>query len=145
MAHDDIPIPGDRTSYEDNPEVQIVHLSDHPLSMVIRYHSRATRQDEKPVFGEITFSDVLEYRWVDAENEYFLFPDEDDYKHGLIEILNSKYVENMAAKGSQRDRPGKRFGPLVEESSVHHFRLAFPHYGCFDVIARGVSVREIVE
>ncbi len=145
MAFKIIPIPGGSTNFEDSPDVQIVCPSDYPLTLIIKYHSHWIVDGETPHFGEITFSDVLEYRWVEEAYEYFQFPEERDHGYGLIEILNSKHKENMASKGPWKDTPGKRFGPAVEESSVHHFRLAFPHYGCFDIIALGVSVRDITE
>lgn len=138
-----IDIPGGSTNREDSPEVQIVCPSEFPLTLIIKYHSHWIVSGEPPRFGEITFSNVLEFRWVEEEYEYFQFPEERDHGYGLIEILDSKHKENMASKMQWKDNPGKRFGPAVEESDVHHFRLAFPKYGYFDIIALEVSIREI--
>ena len=140
-----IDIPGGSTMTDDSPDVKIVCPSDSPLTLIIKYHSNWIGRGEPPRLGEITFSSVLEFRWIDEACEYFQFPEERDHGYGLIEILNSKHKENMASKMQWKDRSGKRFGPTVEESDVHHFRLAFPYYGCFDIIALEVSIREIPE
>jgi len=52
-------------------------------------------------------------------------------------------VENMASKGARRKHAGQRFGEVIKESEVKHYRLAFDEYGKFDVIALGVSVSEV--
>jgi hypothetical protein len=145
MTHKDIPIPGGTTNSEDSPEVRIIHISEHPLALIIKYISQSTKKGEPRIFGEITFSNVLEYRWIESEYIYFPFPEENDYERGLIEILNSKHIENMASKGYQKKLSGKPFGPFVKESDVHHYRLAFPEYGYFDIIALGISMKEISE
>lgn len=61
MSHKDIPIPGGTTNFEDSPEVRVIHISEHPLALNIKYISRSTKNGEPRIFGEITFSNVYEY------------------------------------------------------------------------------------
>ncbi|HTP09105.1 MAG TPA: hypothetical protein VMP08_12695 [Anaerolineae bacterium] len=140
-----IDIPGGSTMSDDSPDVRIMCPSEQPLTLSIKYQTHMIVSGQTPRYAEVTFSSVLEFRWVEEEFEYFQFPEQRDHGYGLMEILDSMHKENMASRMQWKDRPGKRFGPALAESDVHHFRLAFPKYGCFDVIAVEVSIREIVE
>lgn len=146
MAYKVIEIPGGGTRLEDAPSVRILGASGEPVTLIIQYHARETVEGQPPLFGEITFFDVLEYRWIADFVDYEDYPEhEKDFEFGLVEIIDSKYIENMASKGPWRDFPGQRFGPGIKESSVRHFRIVFDEYGKFDIIAFEVSVRETSE
>ncbi|PYP84748.1 MAG: hypothetical protein DMF61_19200 [Blastocatellia bacterium AA13] len=144
MAHRIIEIPGGRTTNDDAPEVKIVAPSDHPVTLIIMYYAGGTAENR--VFGELSFEHVLEYRW---KADFVCYEDhpehEEDAKLGLIEIIDSRYVADMATKGQLRDYPGKRFGLGLNETQVRHFRISFDDHGRYDIIALEVSVREIVE
>jgi hypothetical protein len=144
MAHRVIDIPGGGTRFDAAPSVRVEGAEDEPVSLSVKYHSRATTGGRAPVFGVITFTDVLEYRWVADFADYEDYAaHKDDSQFGLIEIIASAYVENMASKGMWSSYKGQRFGEVIKESEVRHFRLAFDEYGKFDVIALGVTVGEI--
>jgi hypothetical protein len=114
MAFRTIDIPGGSTSYEDAPSVRVIAAPDEDVSLVLAY--RASSEAEGSLFGEITFSSVLEYRWRSAENLYEEHSEHaNDIAFGLIEVLDSRYIETMASHGKLN--------------------------GVFDVIALGVSVR----
>ena len=146
MAYVVIAIPGGSTRYDDAPQVRILGASGESLSIVITYRATAIRPDQPPILGEITFLDVLEYRWIADVVDYEEHPQHhNDFEFGLIQITDSEYIKNMAAKGPWSHYPGQGFGPTIPESHVKHFRLAFDEYGRFDIIALGISIREIVE
>lgn len=139
-----IPIPGGSTRFDDAPIVEIQAGRNQPLSLVVRYVAGQHQAGQPALLGEITFKDVLEYRWIESEVEYEDFTEhEDAYEFGLIQIQESRYIERMAAKGPWRDFPQQRFGGTIHEEDIKHFRLAFDEYGRFDVIALGVVIREI--
>ena len=144
MAYKLIEIPGASTLHEYNPEVRILGVSDGPISLVITYHAGET-EEGRSYLGEITFSQVLEYRWISSLSPYEDIPEhKQDRAFGLIEILHSAYVENMASKGMRREYPGERFGNGLKDADVKHFRLSFDEYGKFDIIAIEVSVKKTV-
>ncbi|MET0645673.1 MAG: hypothetical protein ABW208_03570 [Pyrinomonadaceae bacterium] len=144
MAHRVIGIPGGSTKFDSAPSVRVEGAEDEPVKLVVKYHSRETTGGAAPMYGLITFTDVLEYRFVASFFEYEDYAGhERDFRFGLIEILDSEYVENMAARGARREHAGQRFGEVIKESEVKHYRLAFDDYGQFDVIALGVSVGEV--
>ena len=148
MAYKIIEIPGGTTTLDDAPQVQIIGSSGTGVTVVIKYNSSYIEEGKPSRFGEITFSGIFEYRWVKSDFEYEAHPEhEGDYEFGLIEIMDSAYIEDMASKGSRRDYPGERFGfgRDFPESRVRHFRLAFDDYGRFDVIAVEVTIKEIDE
>lgn len=146
MAHTVIAIPGGSTRFEDAPRVRILGASGESVSIVITYRASAIHPDQPLLWGEIIFSDVLEYRWIADFVKYEDHPrHQDDFTFGLIHITDSAYVKTMAAKGPWRHARGHGFGDVIPESHVKHFRLAFDEYGRFDIIALGVSIREMVE
>lgn len=102
--------------------------------------------DERcPHYFKLRFTGVLEYRFIEYDHGYEdLEQHIGDYKSGLIEVLNSAYIENMASKGRRGNYPiGQRFGKYddnpnsggIFERDVRHFRLAFDEWGKLDVIA----------
>lgn len=139
-----IDIPGESTKFDASPHVEVVSCDGGVRQLTIRYNAREATGGLEPIYGEVTFVSVLEYRWVSQEFYYEDFPEhEADVTFGLVEMLNSKYVDNMARKGVFRNHPDMRLGPGADEKTVRHFRMAFDDYGRFDVIALGVSVLEV--
>lgn len=140
MAYKIIPIAGESTTREVAPRFEVVNTDGCPI-VIIRYHCRYI-EEGPPLYGQLTFSDVLEYRWIDDMIEYDDFPEhKDDYENGLIEILNSSYIENLKSKGYGHHVAGQRFGPYLPEKDVKHFRVGFDHYGTFEIIALKVDVQ----
>lgn len=140
MAHVRIDIPGNTTSYEDAPEVLVKVLPNEPVSLVLTYHSEPIR-DGIASFGVVTFQNVFEYRWMSDSIEYEEFDEHiNDYDFGLMEIVNSQYVERIASKGPWREYHHKRFGDVISEEDVKHYRIAFDEHGHFDVIALSVVI-----
>ena len=143
MAHTAIEIPGDPGAAEVE-RVQIVGGTDESPTVIVTYGAAGRHADSPMVRAEISFSDVLEYRWKAFDLTYEDFPEhEEDYAFGLIEVTDSRYIENMAAKGPLRAQPGQRFGPFLKEADVRHFRLAFDDWGELNVVALGVSVKQL--
>ncbi|MFL5801987.1 MAG: hypothetical protein ACJ8CR_09635 [Roseiflexaceae bacterium] len=145
MSYKTIDIPGGSTRFEDSPVVQIRGIKDGPVEVIIKYHARETTGGRPPLFGVITFTNVLEYRWTSDVIEYYPYNDSENIAFGLIQILDSKHIKDIVTKGPWHSLPNKRFGPNIEESEVKHFRLIFDEYGQFDVIALGISVGESSE
>lgn len=137
-----IPIPGESTKYDEVPVVFVQSPRNQPLTLTIRYIANTIDPQGSVTYGEIIFHGVLEYRWIVSDVEYEDFAEhEGDYTFGLIQIEDSQYVERMAAKGPWRDFPNERFGGVIKEQDVKHYRIAFDDYGRFDVIALGVRVQ----
>src|SRR5437660_2945979 len=146
MAYEVIQMPGGGTSYEDSPKVQIISTTGLPI-LTIKYAS-AFKEGSSQAYGEITFKGILEYRWVDFDHAYSPYEgDEQGEGFELIHITDSKWIEDMAAKGIFQKYPGQRFGPGIEESRIKHYRLTFDDYGQFDIIAfdvTGLSLRTLI-
>ncbi len=141
MSHTLIPIPGGGTILDDRPIVEVVSKRYELVQLVIKYHS--CYSDEGSRMGELTFKDVFQYRWTYDEIDYNDFEsDADDFEFGLIEITNSPYIADILSK-SQKYRAGRGLAEQMRFYNVRHFRLGFDEYGCFDIIADDVSVREI--
>ncbi len=146
MSHKIIPIPGGSTQFEDGPILQVSGNANSPINLSIKYCAAEIVANRPAVYGLIVFSSVLEYRWQEGYLEYEDFAaHKDDYEFGLIEVINSEYIKNIAAKGVRADFSEHRFGEGVDDAEVKHYRLAFDEYGRFDVIALSVSVSEISE
>ncbi len=139
-----IEIPGEPGAAEVE-SVQIIGGTDESTTVVVTYVAAAKGYVAGPaVRAEVIFSSVLEYRWITFDLFYEVFPeDEDSPKFGLVEVLHSRYIENMAAKGGRRDWPDHRFGLHLHESDVRHFRLSFDDWGELIVIALGVASRQL--
>jgi hypothetical protein len=143
MAYEVITIPGESTTYDDAPEVQIISNSSHRPIVIITYRAGLQEEGKAQLYGQIRFTGVLEYRWVDFDHLYSPYDDDQGEGFGLIQITDSKWIEAMASKGWFQKYPGQRFGPGVDESRIKHYRMTFDDYGAFDVIAFDFSVGEI--
>lgn len=137
-------MPGDTTQYDDSPEVRILNASGGSTQLSITYYAGLITPSGTAPKAQILFHDVLEYRWVIDSFEYEDFDEhQDDFSLGLIEIVNSRYIDRMASRGPWRDHPQMRFGDVINEADVKHYRIVFDEYGHFDVIALGVSIEEV--
>jgi hypothetical protein len=139
MTYRVLPIPGQTTQFEGCPQVTFVGGGHTSVSIMITYHASEISPDLGVQIGEVTFSDVLEFRWIENDVGYEEHPQhEDDYDLGLIEILDSAYIETMAARGGGREHAGIRIRGRPE-SEVRHFRMGFDEWGTLDVIATRVA------
>ncbi|NWJ98095.1 MAG: hypothetical protein HXX20_20250 [Chloroflexi bacterium] len=139
-----IKIPGDSTEADNEPKIQILGGGHNPLEFIIKYHTGLLK-GTKLVIGKITFTNVLEYRWISDVVWYYPYGDDKNFTFGLVEIFKSKYIEDMASKGKFRNYSDKRFGPTIDEINIRHFRLSFDEYGYFDIIAFRVDIEEIFD
>jgi hypothetical protein len=62
MAHRIIDIPGGSTNYEDCPKIKVIGGGNEPITLVIQYVASEKIEGQPFTLGEITFTDVLEYR-----------------------------------------------------------------------------------
>jgi hypothetical protein len=144
MSYKIIPIPGEHTMREGCPQVTISGGGDSHVCLSIRYHASCV--GEPYLIGEVEFPGVYEFRFIDADFRYERHAEHlYDSRFALIEVENSAYVEEMAAKRDLGYRTENRFGDLIPESSVKHYRMVFDEYGQYDVIAREVIVRAITD
>lgn len=140
MAHKILPIPGQTTRYEGCPRLVVAGGGNTSLSVTVAYHASEITADQTILLGEITFSDVLEFRWIEHDAAYEEHPQhEDDYDFGLIEIQDSAYIETMASRGGWREHAGTRIRGRPE-SEVRHFRMGFDEWGTLDVIATAIAM-----
>jgi hypothetical protein len=129
-----------KTRYEGNPIVEVESIPDGPLSIHVTLQIEPAAEDQEAHFSRITFSSVLEYRWI-ASNQSYLLTDKNDIESCLIEILNSEHVALLVSSGKYSDRPpGSRLGGFLDERRLHHYRLDFDEYGTFDVISLDVAI-----
>ena len=50
-----------------------------------------------------------------------VWPHPEDYEFGLIEIVNSEFVDRMIESSPYRSHlPGERLGGVLKEADVHH-------------------------
>jgi hypothetical protein len=147
MTHRIISIPGESTRYENCPRIAITGGGNTSLSVSVTYSAAPRPHADAPrTLGEVVFSGVLEFRWIDADASYEEYPQhEDAFEFGLIEILDSAYIETMVSRGSGRDQPPGHRISGIPEASVRHFRMGFDDWGELNVIATELSVRALVE
>lgn len=144
MAYQVLQFPGQTTRYEDCPQLAVAGGGNASLSVTITYHASAIAADQTILLGEITFSDVLEFRWIEYDAAYEEHPQhEGDFEFGLIELQNSAYIETMASRGRWREYPGERIRGLPE-AGVRHFRMGFDEWGTLDVIATKIAMSSTV-
>lgn len=145
MAHSELRIPGETTRYDDCPKVVMTGGGNTSVTVTVTYHAALAPPGTRATLGEVAFLNVLEIRWIDCDASYEEYPQhEDDYEFGLIEILDSAYIETMASRGVYHDHPGNRIRGNPEDS-VRHFRMGFDKWGELNVIATGFSVRMLDE
>jgi hypothetical protein len=119
------------TGGDDAPKVQVLTRSaGNPTDLVIEYVSLDGLARTK-----ITFPSVFEYRWVDSDWNR-VWPHPEDYEFGLIEIVNSEFVDRMIESSPYRSHPpGERLGGVLKEADVHHYRLGFADHGIYDIVS----------
>lgn len=140
MGNREISGTGLRTRYADTPAVKINAVRDGPVELEISYQAEPARAGEIALFTRIIFTDVHEYRWVASDQTYFI-TNRDDFEFALIEIVDSGQINMMTAEGMYADRaPGQRLGGVLDERSLHHYRIGFDDYGTFDVISLGLKI-----
>jgi hypothetical protein len=149
VAHKVVAIPGGSTSNDDDPQVTIVGPIDHPLTFIFKYHAYFEDENENcPVYGELTFTNVLAYRWITEFLEYEEFPEHrEDGSLGVVEVLDSRYIEEMSTKMLSRFRlgnvPWKRLGLGINADEVKHYRIGVDDHGQYDIFCLGVIIKEI--
>jgi|SRR5215203_1206043 len=150
MEYRVLAIPGETTIHEDNPDVAIVN---HELSrpdLVVRYAAAPIEHVSRRAtisYGVLTFHQLKEYRWVDSELSYAHFDDDledaDSVVFGLIEVIDSRWVEKMRSESRYlkaiEANPGR-----TNDLTIVHYRLTFEEYGAFDILARSVTTDTIV-
>jgi hypothetical protein len=145
MTHKVLDIPGGSTRFENCPEVTFTGGGNTSVSVTVTYHATAETEDARSRRGQLVFSDVLEFRWVESNVGYEEYPQhEEDFDFGLIEILDSAYVETMAAHGGGRDDVGERIRGHPE-SRVRHFRFAADDWGTLNIIATEIAICSLDE
>ena len=142
-----IAIPGDGSDGFYRPTAHPVGTVDESVQFAIRYQPNHSGRDaDPPVDIELLFDEVLEYRFVDSAALYEDFEQHtQDFSFGLIEVLGSQYIDNMADKGVRRSKPGARFGVWrraprrwsgYREAEIRHYRLAFDDHGRYDIVCQ---------
>jgi|SRR5579872_1877527 len=143
MAYRVIPIPGYSTSRVDSFRFRIIGQPDTSTTFIITY-AMDEESDGSIVYGEIKFTDVLEFRWITESFDYTDFPQ--DHTVGvefrLVEMLDSAYKENMLSKNMFSQFAGQRLGHVIQEDELRHFYLDIYEYGSLHVLALRVSVRK---
>ena len=92
------------------------------------------------VFTRIVFADVFEYRWV-ASDQAYCIANRDDFEFGLIEILDSDLIAMMLNEGAFVDqRKGQRFGGVIDEADLRHYRIGFDEYGTLDFVCLSIRI-----
>jgi hypothetical protein len=90
---------------------------------------------------EVTFSGVIEYRWI-RDRQFYLDTNPDDFGFALIEILDSQLKERLLTSGPYRGfGPGERLGGILEETRVRHFRIGFDEHGTYDVLCTDIAIK----
>ena len=64
MSHVDVPGDGLRTSFTPAPTVRVLTVPDGPTTVVLEFPSGLTVDGVAAPLTRITFSSVLEYRWI---------------------------------------------------------------------------------
>jgi len=112
------------------------------MSATVTFRGSQRYEDREQIIAEVIFDDVLEFRWIEFDAGYEQYPEHDeDLAFGLIEIIDSAYVETMASYSRWRDYPGRRIRDQPE-SLVRHFRFGFDDWGSLDIIATKIAIRE---
>jgi len=145
MTHKILDIPGGSTRFENCPEVTFTGGGNTSVSITVTYRATERTEEAPPRRGQLVFSDVLEFRWIESNVGYEEYSQhEEDFDFGLIEILDSAYVETMAAHGGWRDYAGQRIRGQPE-SLVRHFRFAADDWGTLNIIATEIAIRWLDE
>lgn len=123
------------TTWDDAPIVRVVNRpAGNPTDVVIEYVSAPNRKSTT----RITFSNVIEYHWVDCDYDR-VGPNAGDYEFGLIEIVDSEFIARIIATSPYSDAPaGDRLGGVLSEVDLRHYRIGFDEHGTYDVVCTGM-------
>jgi hypothetical protein len=150
MKYKILEIPGDPSMYEDNPEVAVIR---NPLSqpdLTIKYAAAAVQHFASykiNTYGLLTFFEMCEYRWVNAELAYSHFDNGDNEgwgEHLLIQIDDSKWIQKMRSKSGYLQAI-ELYPERLQKMAIVHYRLTILEYGVFDILARGFKSEQIIE
>jgi len=131
---------GLRTRYAGTPRLAVTAVDDGPVSVELCFQASQARTGEPAVFTRVVFEAVFEYRWVASDQTYFV-ANRDDFEFGLIEILDSGLISMMLNEGAYADQPkGQRFGGVIDEADLRHYRIGFDDYGTLDVICLNIQI-----
>lgn len=131
---------GLRTRYAGTPRLAVTAVDDGPVSVEVCFQASPARTGEPAAFTRIVFEAVFEYRWVASAQTYFP-ANRDDFEFGLIEILDSGLIAMMLNEGAYSDQPkGQRFGGVVDEADLRHYRIGFDNYGTLDVVCLSTRI-----
>lgn len=123
-----------RTRYDDAPRVSIKSVSNASVEIELVFWSGPGQAAEEKRFTRLRFLSVIEYRWGE---QFFggIYGNKEDFKFALIEITDSEAISGLITTGMFADQPeGQRFGGVIDERELRHFRIGFDDYGTFDVI-----------
>jgi hypothetical protein len=142
MTHRVLEIPGGSTRFENCPEVSFTGGGNTSVRITVTYRATEWTEDAAPRRGQLVFSDVLEFRWIEHDVGYEPYEQHrNDGNFGLIEILDSAYVETMAVHGGWRDHAGLRIRGQPE-GRARHFRFCADDWGTLNIIATELEIRE---
>lgn len=140
MGYQQVDGDGLRTRYAGTPSIAVTAAPDGPVQVEVTFQAEPARKDEQALFTTLIFTGVLEYRWVAADQTYFV-TNKDDFEFALIEIVDSGLIELMVSEGVYSNRqPGQRLGGVIDERKLHHYRIGFDDYGTFDIISIGIKI-----
>ena len=110
------------------------------MSIVVTYHCAEISPDGTAPLGRIEFSGVQEFRWIESDVLYEEHDrHQDDYEFGLIEVVDSKYIETMRMRQPVAEQSGQP-RPVLPEFQLRHFRMGFDDWGELNVFATEVNV-----
>ena len=128
------------TRYDGTPRLAVTAVDDGPVSVEVLFRASEARTGEPADFTRIVFEDVIEYRWVASNQTYFMM-NREDFEFGLIEIIDSELIAAMLNEGMYASQPkGKRFGGVIDEANLRHYRIGFDDYGTLDVVCLNIQI-----
>lgn len=127
MSNRIVPTPGDGMRYDGCPRIAIDGGADgQSLTVTVTYNAGPFASGARWRYVELTFPDVLEFRWVEWEVDYDTHPrHDDDFEFALIEITDSAYVPSLRTEGAR------------------HFRMGVDDWGELNIIGRELRVELI--
>lgn len=142
MASRRLPGVGLRTTWAEAPEVAVImHPNRGGFGLKLTFDGAPLDEQRCRTITEVTFSGVIEYRWI-TDKQFYLDTNPDDFEFALIEILDSQLKERLLTSGPYRGfGPGERLGGILEETRVRHFRIGFDEHGAYDVLCTDIALK----